>query len=459
MTSISPEVSSPANLTKDQVKKSLKNSVLDGSFYSAMLGLTQNYTTPYALAMNASTTQVGFLTGIPYMAMVLTQLISPTLTERVGSRKGFILPVAFLNGLMWLPILLIPYIFPSKEIWWLIAFITLCTAFDALSNAPWNSMMADLVPGELRGRYFSSRNRINGLGALILSFVAGGILQVFTRNPFIGFSIIFAGAMVSRFASVYFLSQMVEPPVVIPQNKQSSIFKLSLTLGSTNIGKFILYNALINFAANFSGPFFSVYMLRDLKFNYLTYVIVNSTAALATLIFMPFWGKRIDRAGNVKVLKVASLFVPLVPIVWLFSTNVYYLCAAQVLSGFAWSGFNLAVSIFLYGAAPSENRTRYIALNNALMFAGISLGALLGGVVAPFVPALMKSNLLTMFLISGLARIVVVLIFIPGITEVRNVPEASVKEVLFSDIEPSNLKKLSHDAFQRLNGFRKKRRP
>ena len=47
-----------------------------------------------------------------------------------------------------------------------------------------------------------------------------------------GFSIIFAGAMVSRFLSAYFLSQMVEPPVIVPKSKQPSIFKLSLTLGS-----------------------------------------------------------------------------------------------------------------------------------------------------------------------------------------------------------------------------------
>jgi MFS family permease len=255
---------------------------------------------------------------------------------------------------------------------------------------------------------------------------------------------------------VYFLSQMVEPPVLAPKSKQPSIFRLSLTLGSTNIGKFIFYNALINFAANFSGPFFSVYMLRDLKFNYLTYVIINSTATLATLIFMPFWGKRIDKAGNIKVLKVASLFVPFVPVVWIFSSNVYYLCGAQVLSGFSWAGFTLAVSIFLYDAAPSENRTRYIALSNALAFAGVALGSLLGGIIAPFVPAIMRSNLLTIFLISGLARIVIVLVFIPKIHEVRQVPSTSVKEILFGGIKFTSLKGFSDNVLRRFGKLGKK---
>ncbi len=446
----------PSGLTKQQVGKSLRNSILDGATYASMLGLTQYYITPYALAMKASTTQVGFLTGIPYLVMVLTQLVSPILVERVGSRKSFILPVAFLHGLMWLPVLLITYLFPSQQIWWLIAFITMGTAFDALSNAPWNSMMADLVPEEVRGRYFSSRNRINGLVTMILSIIAGGILQALTNNVFVAFSMIFAGAMVSRFLSVYFLSQMVEPPVLVPKTKQPSIFKLSLTLGSTNVGKFIIFNALINFAVYLAAPFFSVYMLRDLKFSYLTYVIITSISTLATLIFMPFWGKRIDRAGNVKVLKVASLFLPFVPIVWLFSSNVYYLWGAQVLSGFSWAGFSLAVSIFLYDAAPSENRTRYIALNNALMFAGISLGSLLGGIVAPIIPAIMRNNLLTIFLISGLARLVIVFAFIPKISEVRQVPETSVKEILFGGIRFTGLKSFYGNVLRRFSKLGKR---
>jgi MFS family permease len=442
----------PSGLTKEEVRKSLKNSVLDGASYSSMLGLTQNYTTPYALAMNASTTQIGFLSGIPAIAMVLTQMVSPILVEKTGNRKGILLLAALFNTLMWLPILLIPYIFPSHQVWWLIAFITLLTAFDSIGNAPWNSMMADIVPVEVRGRYFASRSRINNLVALILSFVAGGVLQALTKNGFIGFSIIFAGAMVSRFFSFYFLSQMAYPSVVVPKTKQASIFKLATVLGSTNIGKYIIFNTLINLSASFSGPFFSVYMLRDLKFSYLTYVIINAVNVLAMLIFMPFWGKRIDKAGSIKVMKAASLFLPILPVLWLVSANVYYLCGVQVIGGFAWSGCVLALNLFLYYAAPVENRTRYIALSNALMFGGAALGSLLGGILASIVPAIMMHRLLTIFLISGVARFLVVIVFMPGISEVRQVPKTTYREILFGGVQFAGVKSFSSNI---LHGFSK----
>jgi MFS family permease len=327
------------------------------------------------------------------------------------------------------------------------------TAFDAIGNAPWNSMMADIVPLTVRGRYFASRNRINNLIALILSFVAGGILQVLTKNGFLGFSIIFAGAMVSRFFSFYFLSQMVYPSVVVPKTKQASILKLATTLGSTNIGKYIIFNALINLSASFSAPFFSVYMLRELKFSYLTYVIINGTATLTTILFMPFWGKRIDRAGSIKVMKTGSLFVTILPILWLFSANIYYLCGVQVISGFAWSGCILALNLFLYYAAPVENRTRYIALSNALMFGGTALGSLLGGIMAPIVPAILMNRLFTIFLISGVARILVVIFFMPGIYEVRKVPKTSYREILFGGLQFAYVKSLSGNV---LRSFKKK---
>jgi len=445
----------PSGLTKKQVKKSLKNSVLDAASYSSMAGLTQNYITPYALAMNATTAQVGFLTAIPYLAMILTQMIAPTLAERAGSRKRFILAGAFLHSLVWLPICLIPFIFQTNRIWWLILFVTLCVAFDSIGNAPWNSMMADLVPEQIRGHYFSYRTRISAMVSLLLSFVAGGILQLLTKNIFLAFSMIFAGASISRFFSTWFLSQMVEPPAVKPKTKQASIFELSLTLGSTNIGKFIIFNALLTFTTNLASPFFSVYMLSDLKFNYLTYFIATAIPTLITLLCIPFWGKIVDRNGNVKVLRVTMLFIPLLPILWLVSKSPYYLCGVQVLSGFAWAGCNLAVSLFLYVATQAENRTRYIALNNVLMFTGVSLGALLGGIIAPHVPLVLRNNLLTIFLISGVARILVVAIFLPKISEVRPVAEASVSEILFGGPQFSRVRGFSDVVFRRAKQNRK----
>jgi MFS family permease len=427
---------SPFNLSEEQVRNSLRNSIFDGSAYSAMLGLTQNYITPYALTMKATTQEIGLLTSVPNFTMAAVQFVAPTLSEKLGSRKGFVLPMVFMHALMWLPVLFIPYVFQAHQVWWLIVFVTLSTAFDAAVNPAWGSWMADLVPIQMRGRFFGLRNRITAFVSMAFSYVAGGILQLLTSNTNLAFAIIFGGAMASRLVSLYFLSQMYEPlsPATQGQGHDSAV-KIARGLFSTNVGMFIILCALMNFAATLAGPFFSPYMLRDLKLNYIIYTVLNSVAGLATVGAMTWWGKRIDRAGSIKVLKITSLFVPFVPLGWVLARSLWWLIIMQLFSGFAWAGFQLASGVFIYDAVPSQNRARYIAVYNSLIFLGVSLGSLTGGVVAPHLPPVTGSYFLSIFIVSGVARLVVALFFLPRVKEVRKVPRVEAKELLFSDFQ------------------------
>jgi MFS family permease len=417
--------------TRRKIKKSLRLSVMDGGAFAAMLGLTQNYITPFALALKATTAQIGLLTSIPNITMSISQLAAPNLAERAGSRKRLIMPMVFMHAFLWLPILLLPYIYPSGEVWWLIIFITFSTVFGSFANPAWGSMMADLVPEEFRGRYFSFRGRIAGLVTLACTLLAGLVLELFTKNVFTGFAIIFGGALVFRMLSVYFLSGMYEPPVPRESENSPGLFDIFKTLGTSNLGKFTLFIALVMFAQSVSGPFFAVYMLRDLNFSYVSYMSVSAASAVSSLFFQPFWGRRADRAGNIQVLRITAILLPIVPLVWLGSHNVIYLMGANIFSGFAWSGFNLVAVNFIYDASEPASRTKQIAVFNSISGLAICLGSLTGGFIAPHLPHLLGNNLLTLFTISGVARGIVVLILLRSIVEVRRVPKMDTMELLF----------------------------
>ena len=417
------------------VRKSLKLSVMDGGAYAAMLGLIQNYVTPLALVLKATTAQVGLLASIPNLVVALSQLAAPDLSERAGTRKRFILPMVFLHAIMYIPILLIPFIIQSSQVYWLIAFVTVSAVLGAISNPAWGSLMADLVPVRLRGRYFSARGRIAGIITLAFSFIAGGILQVLTETPFIGFAILFGGAAAFRLLSFYFLSQMYEPELAENGEDDPSLLHMVRHVGSSNLGRFTLYTALIMFSANIASPFFSVYMLRDLGFNYVTYTVIIASVSVSSLIFLTWWGRRADLAGNIKVIRVTSCLLPIIPLLWLASYNIYYLVFAEIVSGFAWSGFNLAAVNFVYDASEDQNRTKHIAVFNTITSLAICAGALIGGYLAPHLPALLGYKLRTLFTISGVMRGVVVILLLRQIIEVRRVPGMSLARFLLGRSE------------------------
>lgn len=415
---------------KDKVRSSLKYSVMDGAAYSVMLGLTQNYISPLALELKATTTQIGLLSSIPSLTQALSQLTAPAFTARAGSRKGLILPVVFMHAIMFIPILLVPFIFHTSAVWWLIGFVTVSVVLGAIGNPAWGSMMADLVPGRLRGKYFGFRGQITGFITQVFTYVATGILLLLSSNIFIGYAICFGAATVFRLLSFSFIFRQYEPKMPVSQTPSPSLLKIIKNIGSTNLGKFMMFYASISFSQMVAGPFFTVFMFRDLHFGYLYYCIISTASQLAVLVFLPFWGRRADKWGNLKVVRIVMFLIPIVPMFWVFSDNIIFLAAANIISGFAWSGFSLAGVNFAYDASEPVTRTKYLAIFGAMDGLGCCLGALIGGYIAPLLPPLLGYNLKTLFVISGALRGLMALILLPRIKEVRNVTDISNWELI-----------------------------
>jgi MFS family permease len=257
------------------------------------------------------------------------------------------------------------------------------------------------------------------------------ILQLFTGSDiFTGYSILFGGATFFRLLSLYFLSRQYEPAQAKEKADSPGLIRLIRSLGSSNLGKFTLYVALIDFCTNISGPFFAVFMLRDLNFSYLKYVLVNSSGSIANLVFLPFWGRRADRAGNIRIIQLTSILLPMVPLLWLANTSVYYLMAANAFSGFVWSGYGLSAVNFVYDASIAEIRTKQIAVFNAVDMIACCVGALAGGFIATHLPVTFGYQLRTLFALSGALRGLVVLFLLRQINEVRRVPRMTARELL-----------------------------
>ena len=404
-----------------KIKRSLRYSTCDGAAWGAMVGLTQDYVPAFALALRATLGQVALLSSIPNLVSSIAQLGTPQLVHNLGSRKRLVLIVVFLQASLWAPVLLIPHLVPDHRVWWLIILFTLSMLCGNLANPAWGSWISQLVPQDFRGRYFGFRTQILVLTTLSFTILGGVVLKSFSANIFLGFTLLLGGAMAARFISWHFMHKIYEPPLPNTQVK----FKLSHFLKEprfANLRKYMVFVAGINLTTSLAAPFFAVYMLRELGFNYITFMVVSGCATLGNFLSLSFWGNHADQAGNRRVLMLTSLLIPLVPLLWAINHNLYSLIPVQLLSGFAWAGFNLASINFLYDATSAKERMACISCFNVANGLALSLGAFIGGYLVTHLPPFHNSSILTLFILSGLLRALVTAVML-SFKEVRHIKE------------------------------------
>lgn len=417
-----------------KISKSLRASLLDGIFASCMTGLTTDYLTPYALTLKANNMQIGILNAVPNFFSSLVQVGSPELLEKLRSRKKIITTFVLLHLVMLIPILLIPYLFHWQPILFLIIFVTLFTSLAAFATPAWASLMSDYIPYKKRGKYFGWRNKVLGIVTLLSALLAGFILYIFKHHRLTGFMVIFGLAFIARLISWYFLTQMYEPPFKTKKEASFSLFNFFKRIRESNFAKFVLFVASLSFCVHLSAPFFSVFMLRDLKFNYLIYTVIIITVNVVHIFTIDRWGRQADRVGNVKVLKITSLFIITLPLWWIVNQAPSYLILVQIISGFAWAGFNLCATNFIYDAISPGKRTRCIAYFNFSTGLASSLGAFLGGYLVNILPKLFGYKILSLFFISSMLRFLVVVLFLGKVKEVRKAEKITSMDLFYGVI-------------------------
>jgi len=411
-----------------QKERTMKLSIKEGSFSSVMSGFGDSYISPYALSLNASASQVSFLSSFSGLLSPIAQIFGSKLMEKYPRKKLVVFSV-FFHALMWIPIALL-----SLLMWKgllvnslpiiLIIFYSIYGIFGALASPAWFSLLGDVVPESIRGRYFSKRNRICNSIALICTLGASFILDLAKTRGFIlfAFSTLFLIASITRFISCYFFTKHYDPEFKLEKGYYFSFWQFIKKAPFNNFGKFTIYIGLMNFAVNVAGPLFTVYMLRDLKFSYLTFTVVNISATLVTLLLLPLCGRISDKYGNRQLLKLGTIIVPILPALWIFSKEpLYLILVPQLLSGVGWAAFNFATSNFIYDTVTPQRRGICVAYYNLVGGIGTFLGCAVGGILVQYLNISFMNVILFIFLISTVLRFIVALVMMPLIKEVRPV--------------------------------------
>ncbi len=422
----------PPVLTHEETHKaerSLKLSTLEGSFWGAMVGVGEHFTGAYAVTLRSSSFEIGLLAAVPTLFSAVGNMTSARFARWFGSRKAVVVLFAFLQALVWLPILALGWLDSPHRPLIFVGLLALYTGFGAAISPCWNSVMAEVVPPGMRGRYFSRRSRIATLSTVAAIALGGSLLYYFRDYGLLGFAVAFGAAMAFRLVSSVIHLSMMELKRPGQSNSPVPLRTFLSTLHSTPHGRAMLLIMALNFGVHIASPQFTAYMLRDLGMGTTAFTVLQLLFALATAFTITHWGTTADRYGNRRMMLASGILVGIVPLLWLASPNVYYLAAVQAFTGFAWAGFNLTSANFLFDATTGMNRTAYLGWFNsmaALLSAG---GPMLSGLLLPLLPDLLGSPFLALFALSGLLRLAAVVGFFRLVPEVRKVSQGSALEV------------------------------
>lgn len=369
-------------------RENIINNIWDGAWYSVMMGLTNSFLGVYALALGASDSMLGWLSSLPALVALLSQVPAAVITERQPRRLRVSVPfgLVFRSGYLlfaFIPFLPLP---PIYRAWVFILLLSIINFPGTVSGVAWTAMMGDVFPSGLRGRIFSDRNMLLGLVQVVFTLIAGPLLD-FLPYP-VNFVLIFILSFAALMRSTWYQCKIKERTIDVEEitseirQEGSKLAGTKAALQDKPFLYFMLALFVIHLGFNVSSAMWTILYVRVLN---ISKTFIGALAVIGQLVSVAsyrWWGRFADRHGHRFVLFLAVIGFAPQPWLYTFVHVPWPLVPLAMLSGFMGAGFNLILFSALLDIAPNEKvRPSYIALFNTAMgitgFAAPMLGILL----------------------------------------------------------------------------------
>lgn len=351
-----------------------------------MVGIGESYLSAFVLAMGFTQQSAAMVAVVPILVGSILQLFAPFGVRRVGSRQRWVVTCTCAQALCLIGLSLIAFsAAPLKEVEvYIYLLASMYWGAHLSANPAWTSWIGNVVPEKERVDFFTVRSRY-GQVCILLGLIAGGLIlnsAVASHERLAMFSILFAVAGVCRIGSSIC--------VALQCNEQKQrLFKVPdsprgggrIMLRKTAAVPMIWFLFLTNVAVYVSAPYFSPFMLIQLKFSYFEFMVALSAAFTGRVVGGYIFQSVIGSLGIRGLLIFGAVSVVVTPLIWIFSTHFLYILAIQFAAGVAWGAHELGFTLVLLDELAEFERSKMLVLANLINSIGMFLGTCLGSVV------------------------------------------------------------------------------
>ncbi len=396
-----------------ELRETFRISITEGVYsqvYSSLAGAGSVFLTKLLVMLGASSIQFGILAATGQIFFVLMPL-GALVTRKLTLHKSATVKWA-VAGRALTPLIGVFPLFLSNRIsiTAVLAVFAASTALLAVSANIWAGWMARMVPLRIRGRFFAKRNAVLLSFGLSVAFLLGLLVDNFNNDP-VSLRLVMAGLFV--FAGIIgliglrILLKQPEKPTNTDDIPALKLFKEPFK--DKNFRKLCLFGGWWMLAVGIGAPFWQPFMIEVLRMGVTEMLLYGMTSTLGSILTLKYWGRLIDRYGNIAAMKLAIGIGSIVPLAWLFVTHgsIWILFVEALIAGSMWGCVGVVTANLVLAVAPKEKAQVYSGLFGAFCGGGLMITMMASGIFMPPPMQLFGLSLHPMqvlFLITAFAR-------------------------------------------------------
>ena len=323
---------------------------------------------------------------IPITSVV--HLVSAYLTEHLRRRKVLSLTCFAVARLAAPALALLPFITgetdTSFRLYYLAGAIIAHNAISALGATCWLSWIADIVPEEETGKFWSIRLELTTLVNIAALLAGGWLIDYFTPTNRWGYLIIFGYAFIIGQLDIIVHARVPDRPMIDQAEKVSLRELLVAPWRHAPFRSVMLYRTVFVFGESVVGPFAFMYLIEELALSAWQVCSLTAVFLIFNALSFRLWRIIGERVGYRTICLVAGTMSGIGILYWWFLKQGNFLfcftllVVMRVYFGIVDAGIMLAHTTLTMNTAPERHRSTYFAQVTVIISAAMALGILFG---------------------------------------------------------------------------------